>query len=90
MADDQRAVDIIKIYAIILNGDYCERQRNYSKKLNKYYWCKKTVCTLADLKKQLSYCFFVGKIIEFCDLNDKLIQVLRSRVVLDKVITNVF
>ena len=37
MANDQRAVDIIKIYAIILNGDYCERQRNYSKKLNKYY-----------------------------------------------------
>ena len=34
MANDQRAVDIIKIYAIILNGDYCERQRNYSKKLN--------------------------------------------------------
>ena len=37
MANDQRAVDIIKIYAIILKGDYCERQRNYSKKLNKYY-----------------------------------------------------
>ena len=37
MANDQRAVDIIKIYAIILNGDYCERQRNYSKILNKYY-----------------------------------------------------
>lgn len=34
IANDQRAVDIIKIYAIILNGDYCERQRNYSKKLN--------------------------------------------------------
>ena len=27
---------------------------------------------------------------QFCDLNDKLIQVLRSRAVLDKVITNVF
>ena len=37
MANDKRDVDIIKIYETILNGDYCERQRNYSKKLNKHY-----------------------------------------------------